>query len=533
MQDQEYEAIGVVRRHGLPCAVLLTMLLGGAACRSPSPGEQDRQAAQRGEQPASGRSNEVPSQSADGRPSGVDETTDSVPAVAVPPAAVPPAWPTLAVGRHHTCALVVRGEQARRQVVCWGGNEFGQLGTGDTRVRGKTAAQMGDALVPVVLPQDADLVAVDARGDRSCALSRDGRLWCWGADRWGELGRDDALLKTEPSFVTAPAGPIALPGAVQSFSLGPMHTCVVFDDGSLRCWGAGSDGQLGLGDTQSLGDDPGELGSALMAVDLGTGRSAVAVAAGDGHTCTLLDDGTVKCFGLGRYGVLGLADTRSRGIHAGEMGDSLQPVGLGLLQPVQLTTGGLHACVRSAEPSVTCWGHNRQGQLGHGHTQGPGDKPGQSSVVSALVKLDLGRDLVSIAGGDTATCALFERARDSEGALDNAIKCWGGAYGDGSPDETGSVLASLDFGADRVPLAIAPGDLHSCAIVVERGATIGNRDPKTGRVVCWGVDVPGVGISHGTGVPVRRRRERVSESLPRVDLGRDVRVVVPRWHRDR
>jgi alpha-tubulin suppressor-like RCC1 family protein len=108
-----------------------------------------------------------------------------------------------------------------------------------------------------------------------------------------------------------------------------LHTCALLDDGSVKCWGSNDGGRLGLGDLASRGDNPGEMGDALPAVNLGTGRTALALAVGQGHTCALLDDTVgVKCWGSNDAGQLGLGDTTRRGDDPGEMGDALPFVSL-------------------------------------------------------------------------------------------------------------------------------------------------------------------------------------------------------------
>src|SRR5690606_33747543 len=92
-----------------------------------------------------------------------------------------------------------------------------------------------------------------------------------------------------------------------AISASGRFTCALLDDGSVKCWGENESGQLGIGDAEHRGDQPGEMGGALPTVDLGTGRTAVAVEAGDFHACAILDDGTVKCWGQNDYHVtLGL-----------------------------------------------------------------------------------------------------------------------------------------------------------------------------------------------------------------------------------
>jgi alpha-tubulin suppressor-like RCC1 family protein len=107
------------------------------------------------------------------------------------------------------------------------------------------------------------------------------------------------------------------------------YACALLDNKSVKCWGSNYNGQLGLGDTNSRGDAPGEMGDNLPAVDLGTGRTATAIFCTYSHTCALLDNKSVKCWGDNYNGRLGLGDTNHRGDEPGEMGDNLPAVDLG------------------------------------------------------------------------------------------------------------------------------------------------------------------------------------------------------------
>ena len=95
-------------------------------------------------------------------------------------------------------------------------------------------------------------------------------------------------------------------------AVGEYHSCALLDDGSVKCWGRNSYGQLGIGNTTQIGDGEGEL-RGLSTVDLGSGRTAVSITAGKWHTCALLDDGSVKCWGDNGYGQLGIGNTTSMG----------------------------------------------------------------------------------------------------------------------------------------------------------------------------------------------------------------------------
>jgi len=103
---------------------------------------------------------------------------------------------------------------------------------------------------------------------------------------------------------------------------GADHTCAVLDDHSVRCWGFGDDGRLGYGNTNDVGDDetPGSAGP----VNLGPGRTAVAVSAGRWHSCALMDTGDVRCWGEGSF--LGYGNSTTIGDN--ETPDTAGPVSL-------------------------------------------------------------------------------------------------------------------------------------------------------------------------------------------------------------
>lgn len=217
----------------------------------------------------------------------------------------------------------------------------------------------------------------------------------------------------------APGSPLAY----RSLSAGTSHTCAILDDGRLKCWGDNGQGRLGLGDFVDRGDDPGEMGEHLPAVDLGTGRTATSVVASEAHTCALIDNGQVKCWGVNFGGRLGLEDTVDRGGAPGQMGDALPPVDLGTGRTATaIAAGRYHTCAILDDGQVKCWGANTFGNLGYGDTANRGDDVGDMGDDLPVVDLGTGRSAVSLSAGSDHTCAI----------LDNAtVKCWAGASSGG------------------------------------------------------------------------------------------------------
>jgi alpha-tubulin suppressor-like RCC1 family protein len=198
----------------------------------------------------------------------------------------------LAAGDHHACALLEDG-----RVVCWGANDRGQLGSGDTQDR------RGAALVS--LP-GTRAVAISARLDSTCVLLDDKRVRCWGANDRGQLGQGDARDRATPppSSIDLGTGRHA-----SALAVGGGFACALLDTKQAKCWG--DNGALQLGAPlrgPAYGDDANELGDFLAAAVQGGGRSVRALAAGGAHACAILDTDDVRCWGDNRYGQLGAGD---------------------------------------------------------------------------------------------------------------------------------------------------------------------------------------------------------------------------------
>lgn len=311
----------------------------------------------------------------------------------------------------------------------------------------------------------------------SCARLQADELKCWGYNLFGQLGLGDTVYRGDgPNEMGALLPSVKTGGRVQEVVAGYAHTCVRHDGGTVKCWGLNSFGQLGLGDLESRGDQVGEMGGDLPDVDLGTGRTAVQLAAGSAHTCALLDTGEVKCWGANGYGQLGLGDMDNRGDDIKEMGDYLPAVDLGKGKVLEIAAGVAHTCARLDTRVVKCWGFNLMGQLGLGDTNNRGDQPNEMGDNLPRVDLGRGRVALELAAGAYHSCARLENA---------TLKCWGynlqGELGLGDtnsrgdqPGEMGNSLPAVDFGVGLKATALAARYFHTCARLDD------------GALKCWG-----------------------------------------------
>ena len=332
-------------------------------------------------------------------------------------------------GFRYSCALLDNG-----QVKCWGYNNEGQLGQGDTTYRGDNPGEMGDSLLPIPLGTGRTATAVSGGANHVCAVLDNGQVKCWGYNAHGQLGVGDTAARGDnPGEMgdNLPAVALGNGRTATAVSAGFGHTCALLDNGAVKCWGFNGDGRLGLGGTNNRGDGAGEMGDNLPSLDLGTGRTATAVDAGDGHICALLDNGSVKCWGVNASGQLGLGDTTTRGTSLAQMGDNLPAVSFGSGQPATMISAGSSTCARLDDGTFRCWGLNHRGQLGLGDTVDRGDGPGEmgaslppTRVVptrSITIVLDTGTDTsqdfaFTGCSGPTA-CGDFSLDRDDDPTL--------------------------------------------------------------------------------------------------------------------
>ena len=325
-----------------------------------------------------------------------------------------PSLASLEAGDDHVCMTSASG-----RLQCWGESEFGRLGM--------STSDLGVPTTPTH-PDHQDVIQVASAELHTCTLSAIGMVHCFGEGEDFRIsgGTDDS---TNPREV-----PLGDHGGVLQLASGWSHSCVLLEDGSLRCWGANDHGQLGDGSTSDRGTP--------VAVQMPTGTRATSVMVGDGFSCALVANGTVMCWGRNEQGQLGDGTFLDRTLPSEN-----HPV-LHLADVEVLVAGKSHACASPSNGSVLCWGMNSVGQLGDGTLQRRSTPAlAQGAQAHAVVSMDASR---------THTCAT---------RANGTMWCWGlnaeGQLGDGTTTFRSSPVRAFAQTGPAI-LKVTTGDGFTC-----------------------------------------------------------------------
>ncbi len=309
------------------------------------------------------------------------------------------------------------------QVNCAGSNQSRQISS--------RRVSYFSGLIPVM--DSTEVVATALGEDYMCILGGDGGIQCRGDNRSGQLAQP---LQTTPlaEFVPVSLGDRR---AIEVVA-GTAHSCALISDGSVWCWGRGNYGELSGGTT---------VFSTPVRVQLRDDQPVVGLAAGSSHSCALMLDGELYCWGSNMEQQLGNAVVSAENAHP-VFRLSVVPVrvGFGELRVEQIAAGSNHTCALANDRGVWCWGDGSAGQLGTGVLS---DSPFPSRV-------PLPEDALAIAAGELHTCTL----------LDNGdVWCWGGnIFGEtASAGMTISLFPTLVESLPEMVVGIAAGGRLSLA----------------------------------------------------------------------
>jgi alpha-tubulin suppressor-like RCC1 family protein len=327
---------------------------------------------------------------------------------------------------------------------CWGSNRYGQLGT----LHSDTTCGSGNNRYPCSpTPQPVlagvKVISLSAGARHTCAITQSREAYCWGANDQGQLS-DFAAGGPTPARISG-----SLPWA--QISAGVTHTCAVRTDGVPSCWGGNDRGQLGNGSFVN-----------------GTARPSIPgpvafVSAGDGRTCARTVAGAVFCWGT-------IWKERSDGLEISRLQTTPQPVPNAPAM-VWLSVGSFTTCGTDASGFAYCWEANPRGELGNGTKEG--------STTPLRVASNL--EFVHVSVGIVQTCGVV---------ISGAGYCWG----DDSFGQLGILPAQLIDRCSSLPCATRPIPVTGNQRFTEISTGFGSHTcgvTTKGNLYCWGLGVSG------------------------------------------
>ncbi|MEK9696341.1 MAG: putative Ig domain-containing protein, partial [Candidatus Poseidoniales archaeon] len=324
------------------------------------------------------------------------------------------------------CSLTENGT-----VVCWGQNEYGRI---------NASASTSDSLEPTIVPMPLGRFAtgVAVGSESACALLDNSSVVCWGDSNESRIlshWAGDGIIS--PRFIPGLGGS----ALVTQLQLAYDMACVLLYDGDMKCWGLGSWGNLGQGNTTSL-----SVPSSVSIIP--SARSVVQIAVGGFHACALLDNNSLMCWGDNDYSQLGDGTTTDNlsGVY----------VELGTRTISSVGAGWLGTCVAYYEGGASCWGRNDYGMVGDGTTTA------RSTPVN-----------VTGLGANTTFASLHTLFGETCGiATNGSLLCWGDNNGFQAADSYTPGI--VDVGTNVSTVSVALDTDTACALL------------STGEIQCWG-----------------------------------------------
>ena len=351
---------------------------------------------------------------------------------------------SITAGADHACGLT-----AQHAAWCWGSNAEGQLG--NPAVTAPCTAGGGSepcSTKPVKVATTVPFASISAGHGFTCALSTSGVAYCWGANRFGQLGTGSQTPSSRPAKVGIEGA------AFQSISAGDSHACAVTTGGVAYCWGSNAGGKLGTGGTGGGHTVP-------VAV---TGHLFRSISAGYFHTCALTRDGALWCWGRNEQGEVGTAPRRQSSLPA------RVPAAVAF-RLVHSAAQFDYTCGVDANGALLCWGADCFAQLGvDSLLEQCGTPPMPCSTRPAAVHAT--GSFRTVSDEFSHTCAL---------TADGAVLCWGdnnaGQLGNGNTGDRSSV--PLPVGGAAGFRALAAGKEFTCGLTAQ------------GAAQCWGLNTLG------------------------------------------
>jgi alpha-tubulin suppressor-like RCC1 family protein len=353
---------------------------------------------------------------------------------------------------------------------CWGSDRYGQLGAAvaDT-VCGSAESQIPCAVVPVRSQPSFRFLSVSAGARHTCGITTTREAYCWGANDLGQVGASSA------------GGPVAVrvPGTLgwAQISAGYTHSCAVRTDGGLYCWGANDRGQLGNGN----------FATGVNVTRVSMAAPVALVSAGQQRTCARTISGNVFCWGA-------VWMSRSGGLEVTRAQVSPQAVP-GAPAMASLSVGSFTTCGTDAAGSAFCWEGNPRGEMGTGTLDGS----------TTPLPVAGGLTFVQLSAGIVQSCGI---------TASGAGYCWG----DDSFGQLGvsSALLVERCADQRLPCSTRPVPIFGRQRFVDISTGFGSHAcgvTVQGNLYCWGLGISG---QRGDGTAVNASATPVKVREPQV-----------------
>ncbi|MDB5183793.1 MAG: hypothetical protein JWO07_474, partial [Candidatus Saccharibacteria bacterium] len=384
---------------------------------------------------------------------------------------------SISVGGGHACGIV------NGDVYCWGKNDYGQDGTGDTT----------DVAQPTTPPLTAGTVAdkVSAGGSHTCAISKN-QLYCWGRNDNGQLGMGNTTSPIlVPTLVTAFAGK-----RVTDVSAGLNGTCAIAN-GQAYCWGKNDYGQAGT----TIGQQNSPVAvSGITADATGNGKVATSISMGDRHACAVVN-GDAYCWGSNANCALAIAlcvgtYSSAQKVTGGSMSGSYNNLTSNNVTGV--SAGNDFSCA-IVNNNVACWGLNTSGQVGTNSATGNITTP---SWIKDSSGTPITAEATTISAGSQHACA----------TLQGVIYCWGenGNSQLGDTTATDKIYAEPITGGDtNCNGTTCAGDTSSGTVQATINVAAGGDSTcsvSNAKILCWGDSSNGrvgnLGAAGNTSLPL-------------------------------
>ena len=353
----------------------------------------------------------------------------------------------ISVGERHTCAVTVG-----KNVLCWGDNEYGQLGNGG----------YGDKLRPEYVKGPIgtagnllNIVQVSAGYNHTCAVNKSDHVFCWGSNAYLKLG-----MSSQNSTSTKPNRRDDI--SATQVSAGRDHTCALRTNSKVACWGVGSQGQAGRG---SDNDSYTNLPTTIPDLD-----NVVQISAKSDHTCAVNTDGKVLCWGGNEYGRAGRPVSQStvwvpRFVYGNNGTGNLANI-------IEVSAGWNHTCARKINGTSVCWGLGTDGQLGATNYANSANPVNVNLASGGVKKFTIKR---RVSAGYKHTCAV----KTSD---ESKVFCWGdasdgrlGINSSSGDKKRGLLVKGVGNSGNLKNIAqVTAGEQHTCAL------------DKNNKVFCWG-----------------------------------------------